>query len=93
MRFTGFDYFGIAERLLEGDRAARQDLAELDQAIAMRLQICREQSQAALDVAALADLQRRIAAAALTPYVSEMTCTYENSATEKIGWICMVAKA
>jgi SAM-dependent methyltransferase len=91
--FTGVDYFRIAERLLQGDKAARQDLAELDQAIAMRLHISRDQSQVALDAAALADLQRQIGLKGLTAHTSEMTCTYDTSVTEKVGWISLVTKA
>jgi hypothetical protein len=92
LSFSGVEYFALAERLLKGDPAARQDLARLDEGVAMRLDISREQSRVALDTAALAALTARLRAAGLDAEASELTCTYDNGVTEKVGWIVLLTK-
>ena len=91
-QFTGLDYFDIAERLLQNDRAARADLEKLDQVRAMRLEMAREQVRAALDDAGFAELQRRLSALGLAVHPSEISCTYPSGATEKVGWIALLTK-
>ena len=92
IRFSGVEYFDIAERLLKGDLNARQEIAELDQAIAMRLEISRAQFSVALDGQALARLESLFRARGLTAHTSELTCTYDTSVTEKVGWIALITK-
>ena len=93
LRYSGVEYFGIAERLLRGDPAAQQDLAELEDALAMRLEISRAQSRVALDAQGLVRLENQSRARGLTAHTSELTCTYETSVTEKVGWIALATKA
>lgn len=92
LSFSGIDYFAVAERLLEGSTAARQDLARLDEAVAMRVAISREQARVALDQAGLQAFCRRLSALDFAIDVSELTCTYETGAVDKIGWIALLAK-
>jgi SAM-dependent methyltransferase len=92
LRFSGVEYFDIAERLLKGDLAARQEIAQLDQGLAMRLEISRVQSRVAMDGQALARFTSQAGAKGLTMHTSELTCTYETSVTEKVGWIGIATK-
>ncbi len=92
LRFSGVEYFDIAERLLKGDPAARQDLATLDDALAMRLEISRAQSRVAMDGQMLAKLESQFRANGLAAHTSELTCTYDTSVTEKVGWIALATK-
>lgn len=93
LRFSGVEYFDIAERLLSGDSAARQDLEQADEALAMRLEISRAQSRVALDMQTLASLENLCDAKGLAAHTSALTCTYDTSVTEKVGWIALVTKA
>lgn len=92
LSFSGVEYFALAERLLKGDPAARQDLARLDEGVAMRMEISREQSGVALDPAALSALTARLRAVGFDVEASEMTCTYDNGATDKVGWIVLLTR-
>lgn len=92
LRFSGAEYFDIAERLLKGDLAARQEIAQLDQGLAMRLEISRAQSGVAMDAQALARFESQARAKGLTVHASKLTCTYETSVTEKVGWIATATK-
>lgn len=91
-QFTGLDYFDIAERLLQGDRSAREDLDRLERVRPMRLEMAREQARAALDEAGFAELQRRLAALGLAVHPSRISCTYESGAEEEVGWIALLTR-
>lgn len=91
-QLTGLDYFDLAERLLGGDRAAREDLRRLDQTLPMRLEMAREQVRAALDANAFAEFQRRLAALGFEVQASQVTCTYESGAVEKVAWLVLLTK-
>ena len=90
--FSGVEYFEIAERLLKGDLAARQEIAALDQGLAMRLEISRAQSRVALDSQSLARLESLARGRGLALHTSALTCTYETSITDKVGWIAIATK-
>ena len=92
-QFTGLDYFELAERLLDGERDVRGDLDKLERVLAMRLEMAREQVRAALDGAGFAELQRRLAGLGFLVHPSEISCTYESGAFEKVGWIALLTKA
>ncbi len=92
LSYSGVEYFDIAERLLKGDPAARQDLAAIDGGVAMRLDLSREQARVALDEAAVAALHGRLTAIGFAVQLTELTCTYASALTEKVGWIALLTK-
>jgi SAM-dependent methyltransferase len=92
LSFGGIDHFVVAERLLEGAAGARQDLARLDEAVATRVAISREQLRVALDPAGLQAFCRRLSALDFAIDVSALTCTYETGEADKVGWIALLAK-
>jgi SAM-dependent methyltransferase len=92
LSFGGIDYFAVAERLLEGAAAARQELARLDEAVDLRVAISREQTRVALDTEQMRAFRRRLSGLGLAIDVSELTCTYEAGVIDKVGWIALLAK-
>ena len=92
LSYSGVEYFDLAERLLKGDPAARADLIALEGSVAMRFDISREQSAVALDAAALGRFSGMLSGRGLSVDTSELTCTYDGGATDKVGWIVMADK-
>ena len=85
-------YFAIAERLLKGEPSARQDLEALDEEVAMRLSLYRDQLRVALDRPAFQSLCSSLSRQGLDVRVSDFICTYTDGPPEKVGWILLLAK-
>ena len=85
-------YFAIAERLLKGEPSARRDLEALDDEVAMRLAIYRDQLRVALDGPAFQSLCNRLTAQGLEVRATELICSYADAPPEKVGWILLLAK-
>lgn len=90
---TGVEYFDLAERLLAGDSAARDDLAGVDREVEMRQFLAREQSRAALDIKGLGEVADRLAAAGLRVQTSHISYQFDRSAPpEKLAWTLFADK-
>jgi SAM-dependent methyltransferase len=92
LSYSGVEYFDMAERLLKGDAAARQELPALDRAVAMRLRMSQEQAHVALGEADVAWLALRLRGLGVMAQISELSCTYDNGAVDKVGWIALLNK-
>ncbi len=85
-------YFTIAERLLKGEPSARRDLGALDDEVAMRLAIYRDQLSVVLDGPAFQSLCGRLSSQGFEVSASELNCSYADAPPEKVGWILLLAK-
>jgi SAM-dependent methyltransferase len=90
--FLGVEYFDFAKSLLGDEPPVLKDLDALDQSVALRRDISREQSRVALDVDALRHLEQQLQQLGLSGFTSEMTCTYDEKHTEKVAWICIFTR-
>ena len=86
-------YAAIAERLLKGEPSARRDLQALDDEVAMRLAIYRDQLRVVLDEPALQSLCGWLSSQGLDVSASELNCSYADAPPEKVGWILLLAKS
>jgi len=91
--FLGVEYFDFAKSLLGDEPPGLNDLDALDQSVALRRDISREQSRVALDVDALRHLEQHLQQFGLAGFTSEMTCTYDDKHTEKVAWFSVFTKA
>ena len=89
---SGAEYFGFAERLLAGEAVAAAEMDQVDQGVAMRLAMARDQSQVALDPARLRTLLERFKAAGLRAEATELSCTYPDGLVDRVGWIALLTK-
>ena len=91
--FLGIEYFDFALSLLGDEPPGLNDLDALDQSVALRLDIAKEQSRVALDVDALRQLEQQLQQFGLAGFTSEMTCTYDEKHTEKVAWFGIFTKS
>jgi SAM-dependent methyltransferase len=85
-------YLALAERLLEGDASARRDLEALDDDVALRLSLYRDQLRVALDRPALQSICGRFSAQGFDVKVSDFMCVYDNAPPGKVGWMLLLAR-